>query len=118
MLIKFNTYCLLIIRHLSKLKGYIRNNAKPEGSIEEGYLMDECMTFCSQYSHEIETILNRPKRNDDRGSSSSGPYRLWIFPTPGRHLGKAGLCELNDDLWSAATLHVLQNCNEAEPFVR
>ncbi|KAL5761833.1 hypothetical protein ACOSP7_018097 [Xanthoceras sorbifolium] len=31
------------------LKGYVRNKARPEGSIAEGYLIDECLTFCSQY---------------------------------------------------------------------
>ncbi|XP_009802610.1 uncharacterized protein [Nicotiana sylvestris] len=35
----------------------------PEGSIAEGYWIEECMTFCSRYLHDVETKLNRPLRN-------------------------------------------------------
>ncbi|CAH9102781.1 unnamed protein product [Cuscuta europaea] len=36
-------------RYLCKLKAYVRNKCRPEGSIAEGYLMEECLTFCSRY---------------------------------------------------------------------
>ncbi|XP_039138843.1 uncharacterized protein LOC120276184 [Dioscorea cayenensis subsp. rotundata] len=36
-----------IERYMHKLKGYVRNKSRPEGSIAEGYLADECLTFCS-----------------------------------------------------------------------
>ncbi|KAL9451265.1 hypothetical protein AB3S75_012925 [Citrus x aurantiifolia] len=32
-------------RFLHELKRYVRNKARPEGSIAEGYLVDECLTF-------------------------------------------------------------------------
>ena len=35
------------------------NKAHPEGSIAEGYLSKECMTFCSQYLIDMEIILNQ-----------------------------------------------------------
>ena len=38
-----------IERYLGKLKSYVRNRSKPEGSIAEGYLADECVTFCSRF---------------------------------------------------------------------
>ncbi|KAK1373570.1 hypothetical protein POM88_029763 [Heracleum sosnowskyi] len=38
-----------IERYLCKLKSYVRNNSKPEGSIAEGYLAEECLTFCSRF---------------------------------------------------------------------
>jgi hypothetical protein len=34
-------------RYLRTLKGYVRNKAHPEGSIVEGYISEECMTFCA-----------------------------------------------------------------------
>lgn len=44
-----------IERYLGKLKGYVRNKGHPEGSIAEGYLLEECLTFCSRYMEDIET---------------------------------------------------------------
>lgn len=38
-----------IERYLCKLKNYVRNRSKPEGSIAEGYLAEECLTFCSRF---------------------------------------------------------------------
>ncbi|KAK1400869.1 hypothetical protein POM88_000474 [Heracleum sosnowskyi] len=38
-----------IERYLCKLKSYVRNRSKPEGSIAEGYLAEECLTFCSRF---------------------------------------------------------------------
>lgn len=54
-----------INRFLVLLKSYVRNKAQPEGSIAEGYLADECLTFCSRYFEGVETRFNRPQRNDD-----------------------------------------------------
>ena len=31
----------------------------------EGYIAQECITFCSRYFDGVETVFNRPKRNDD-----------------------------------------------------
>ena len=52
-------------RCLKKLKDYVRNVAKLEGSISEGYVVDEVLTFCSKYFDHVETRFNRPDRNDD-----------------------------------------------------
>jgi hypothetical protein len=53
-------------RNLCKLKSYVRNRAHPEGSIAEGYLAEEALTFCSRYLHEsVDTRLNRKSRNYD-----------------------------------------------------
>lgn len=38
-----------IERYLGKLKSYVRNRSRPEGSIAEGYLAEECVTFCSRF---------------------------------------------------------------------
>ena len=36
-------------RYLDTLKKYVRNHARPEGSIAEGYIVKEALTFCSMY---------------------------------------------------------------------
>ncbi|GJS30699.1 hypothetical protein Tco_0491319 [Tanacetum coccineum] len=43
-------------RYMKKLKNYVRNKAKPEGSIAEGYVAEEALTFCSRYlKDDVET---------------------------------------------------------------
>ena len=48
-----------IERFLLTLKNYVRNKSKQEGSIAEGYLMEEATIFCSRYLDNVETKLNR-----------------------------------------------------------
>ena len=50
-------------RRLYTLKRYVRNRARPEGSIVEAYIADECLTFCSTYMDDVETRFNREPRN-------------------------------------------------------
>ena len=52
-------------RYLKRLKDYVRNAAKPEGSISEGYVVDEALTFCSRYFNDVETRFNWPDMNED-----------------------------------------------------
>ena len=52
-----------IERYLLTLKQYVRNRARPEGTIAKGYLKEECMNFCAQYLNDVETKSNRPTRN-------------------------------------------------------
>jgi len=48
-------------RYLRTVKGYVRNKAHPEGSIAEGYITEECMTFCSEFFKDMPT---RPERHE------------------------------------------------------
>ncbi|KAL4324540.1 hypothetical protein GQ457_11G029210 [Hibiscus cannabinus] len=43
---------------LCKLKYYYRNKRYPERSIVEGYLVEECLTFCYRYLEDVETRFN------------------------------------------------------------
>ncbi|GJU32846.1 F-box domain containing protein [Tanacetum coccineum] len=52
-------------RYMKKLKGYVRNKAKPEGSIAEGYVAEEALTFSSHYFWDVTTKFNRPDHNVD-----------------------------------------------------
>ncbi|KAA0067295.1 Transposon, En/Spm-like protein [Cucumis melo var. makuwa] len=44
-----------IERSLRYLKQYVRNKARPEGSIAEAYVINESLNFCSMYLRGIET---------------------------------------------------------------
>ncbi|GJS19987.1 hypothetical protein Tco_0448619 [Tanacetum coccineum] len=52
-------------RYMKKLKGYVQNKAKPEGSIAEGYVAEEALTFSSHYFRDVTTKFNRLDRNVD-----------------------------------------------------
>ena len=52
----------MMSRYLSRLKSYVQNKAAPKGSIAEGYVVKECLTFCSRYMDVIETIFTQPTR--------------------------------------------------------
>lgn len=99
------------------LKQYVRNKSRPEGSIAEGYLANECLTFCSRYLNGgVETKFNRLGRNencDDVESNGKLPY----FEQNGRALGKDTLRDLTDEEWEQARLYVLNNCDEIVPFI-
>ncbi|XP_020960860.1 uncharacterized protein LOC110263615 [Arachis ipaensis] len=55
-------YMYPIERELGHLKSFVRNKTHPEGSIAEGYLAEESLTFCSRYIDDMETRFNRPSR--------------------------------------------------------
>ncbi|XP_075654797.1 uncharacterized protein LOC142624962 [Castanea sativa] len=93
--------------------------AHPEGSIVERYMVDECLTFCSRYLIGIETIFNRPERNDDRcPTTCDNTPRLPIFSRRGHPSRKSVVRELNNTDYYAASLYVLQNCDEIKPLVQ
>ncbi|XP_074297821.1 uncharacterized protein LOC141628602 [Silene latifolia] len=71
-----------IERYLAHLKSYVTNKAQPQGSIAEGYTLEETLTFCSRYLEGVETIFNRTKRNDD-GSQDMSDY---LYRSGGRVL--------------------------------
>nr|GEW09415.1 hypothetical protein [Tanacetum cinerariifolium] len=52
-------------RYMKKSKGYVRNKAKPKGSIAEGYVAEEALTFSSYYFRDVTTKFNHPDRNVD-----------------------------------------------------
>ncbi|XP_074278569.1 uncharacterized protein LOC141602161 [Silene latifolia] len=75
-------------RLLRKFKCYVRNRNRPEGSIAEGYIIEECMNFCSKYLSEIETKFNQYERNADKQIEVTQAHE-----------------------------YVLRNCEEAETYI-
>ena len=52
-------------RYLEKLKDYVRNAAKLEGPLSEGYVVDEVLTFCSRCFEHVEMRFDWPYMNGD-----------------------------------------------------
>ena len=76
-------------------------------------------TFFSWYLIGIKTIFNRPEQNDDQcPATCDDTPRLPIFSRRGRPSRKSVERELNNIDYYAASLYVLQNCDEIEPFVQ
>lgn len=97
------------------MKSYVRNRSKPEGSIAEGYLAEECLSFCSLYlSVDIETRHNRRSRNYDDGGT---PDVLPIFSMSGRPVGATETTRLDLETLAKAHLYVLFNCNKVDEFI-
>ncbi|XP_057986602.1 uncharacterized protein LOC131171152 [Hevea brasiliensis] len=106
-----------IERYLHKLKLYVRNKAKPEGSIAEAYIADECLTFCSRYLVGIDTIFNQLPRNDDGFDQNGCNDGLGIVRRSERPLGRGEYHLLTDDWKQKAHLYILNNCEEVWPYV-
>ncbi|XP_042980008.1 uncharacterized protein LOC122310196 [Carya illinoinensis] len=58
-------------RYLGKFKRYVKNKARPKGSIAKAYIHVECLTFCSMYLHDIETKFTREDHNIDRSEEDN-----------------------------------------------
>uniref|UniRef100_A0A803MGC2 Transposase-associated domain-containing protein n=1 Tax=Chenopodium quinoa TaxID=63459 RepID=A0A803MGC2_CHEQI len=69
-----------------KLKSYVRNRSNPEGSIAEGYMMEEFLTIISRYLREgVNTRLDR--RCARNFSLNQHDDELSLFPKVGHPIG-------------------------------
>ncbi|XXG68738.1 hypothetical protein AAC387_Pa06g1756 [Persea americana] len=101
-----------IERFLKTLKGYVRNRARPEGSITEAYIVKECLTFCSMYLRQTDRV----ERYDDGGERGSGrSIFTQIVRTIGLMLRAHDPSQREHD---KAHWFVLKNCPEVEPYLQ
>lgn len=96
-------------------KGYVPNKAKPEGSIIEHYIQNECLTFSSMYLNNVETIFHRPEWNDDIGEQQG---KLDVFTSDGRAFGGPEHGKLDVIELEKAHMYVLNNCEVVESYTR
>ncbi|GLT55146.1 hypothetical protein SLA2020_282940 [Shorea laevis] len=87
-----------IERCLHRYKLNVRNKAAPEGSIAEGYIIEELLTYCSRYLENVTTVHNRPPRSVD---DSRGAVRT---------------VELDDTTLKQAHRYILLNTEMFAPF--
>ena len=92
----------------------MRNTARPEGSIAEAYVVDECLTFCSRYFDDVDTRFNRKGRNRARDDSQSGD--LSVFNHGVNLLGGSEYLEVGDE-YEKMVWYVLSSCVEVQPYI-
>ena len=100
---------------LKKLKKYVRNRARPEGSIVEGCVVDEVLTFCSMYLESVEIKFNRPDRNAD--NTTSIQPQLSVFQFQGHPYGKKNAIFMSPDIRKSAEWYILNNCSEIQSYL-
>ncbi|KAM2145776.1 hypothetical protein ACFX1R_049296 [Malus domestica] len=106
-----------IERFMLTLKKYVRNKNRPEGSMTQGYLADECLSFCAMYLEGVETRLNRPSRNANRIClDHEGDFD--IFCTTGHSLSMREYYHLDNHNWEIARSYVLANCDKSMAYRR
>lgn len=98
-----------------RCKSFVRTRSHPEGSIAEGYIFDETLTFCSRYLHG-ETRFNRQVRNDE-GLGNEIDSTL-TFHNTGRGLVGRCLVSLDKKTWLQAHRYVLFNSDIIEPYLK
>ena len=102
-------------RRLLTLKRFVRNMARPEGSIAEAYVAAECLTICSRYfDDDVETRHNQEGRNRERVAIVRGD--LSVFQHGADVLGAPSLTYLEHD-YEKMVWFVLNNCLEVEPYI-
>ncbi|KAM3352510.1 hypothetical protein ACQJBY_024012 [Aegilops geniculata] len=108
-------------RYIGKLKSNVRNKARPEGSIAEAFLADECMTFCSRYIVGFETKHNLPSQNEDNDEwvgHHDIAHGSRLFPHSGNPLGKPRNYVLSSVAKVQAHRYVLFNCSDVNSYLR
>ena len=84
-------------RQMGLYKKYVKNMARPDGSIAEAYIVDEAVSFLARYVPNIETRFTRPERN-------------WDLPLPNHHMD---VFKSNTRPLGASCIRLLQNWKNA-----
>lgn len=90
-------------RNMKVMKDYVRNRSRPEGSIIEGYIVEEAIEFCSEYLHDLDSVGLRHDLDQD------------LNVTKG--MGNGDILSVDNSLLNQAHRYILQNTNEVEPFI-
>jgi hypothetical protein len=106
-----------IERYLRTLKAYVRNKAHPEGSIAEGYILEECMTFCSRFLQDVETKLNHADRHE-AAAVNEPPSGLSVFANIDYTKKGFTVESLSRSELQRMRHYILQNCDEATPWIK
>ena len=97
---------------LGTFKRFVRNQARPEGSIAEAYTAYECMTQCSPYFNDIISRFTRPERNLDGQKTKT---QCTIFGH-GINLLGASKFHYKDKDYDSMVWFVLNNCEEVDEY--
>ncbi|GJZ44342.1 reverse transcriptase domain-containing protein [Tanacetum coccineum] len=94
---------------MRELKGYVKNNARPEGCIVQRYIDKECLTFCSMYLNDVDTIFNKVERNNEMVDFGG---EISIFSCKGRPFGITEERVMSGTELGEIHTYILNNCPE------
>nr|GEV88995.1 hypothetical protein [Tanacetum cinerariifolium] len=100
-------------RFIKKIKGYVRNKAKLEGSIAEGYAAEEALTFSSLYFRDVTTKFNRPERNVDPPPPTC---QFQVFRSLCKSIGLWSVIRFNAQELKKVMWYVLHNSLEIDTY--
>ncbi|GKA73671.1 hypothetical protein Tco_0779973 [Tanacetum coccineum] len=100
-------------RYMKKLKNYVRNKAKPEGSIVEGYVAKEALTFSSHYFRDVTTKFNRLDRNVDCPPPTC---QFQVFRSICKSIGKRSVIRFDHQELKKVIWYVLHNSPEIDTY--
>ncbi|GJV13083.1 zinc finger, PHD-type containing protein [Tanacetum coccineum] len=101
-------------RYMKKLKNYVQNKVKPEGSIAEGYVAEEALTSCSHYFWDVTTKFDRPGHNVD----CPPPTCLFqVFRSICRSVGKQSVIRLDHQELKNVISYILHNSPEIDTYL-
>nr|GFB63947.1 proton-dependent oligopeptide transporter family [Tanacetum cinerariifolium] len=98
---------------MKKLKNYVQNKAKPKGSIAEGYVTEEALTFSSHYFRDVTTKFNHPDRNVDCPPPTC---QLQVFKSLCKSIGLWSVIRIDHQELKKVIWYVLHNSPEIDTY--
>jgi hypothetical protein len=102
-----------IERRLGTLKNFVRNRARPEGSIVEAYVASDTLTFCSRYMADIDSRFNMV---DDSAPEKPLHGDITVFNHSATLVGADRSQYVPDAVLNKLIWYVLNNCDEIEKY--
>ncbi|GJS32209.1 ankyrin repeat-containing protein [Tanacetum coccineum] len=87
--------------------------SKPEGSIAEGYVAEEALTFSSHYFRDVTTKFNRPDRNVDCPPPTC---QFQVFKSLGKSIGLRSVIRIDHQELKKVIWYVLHNSPEIDTY--
>lgn len=94
---------------MKTLKAYVKNYARPEACMAEGYLAGECVAFCMEFLQKSVPVQEPVNRNEDFEANG--------LVVEGRPLQKATDVILSDRDRDIAHRYVLMNSAVMDPYI-
>lgn len=96
-------------RYMKTLKAYVKNFARPEACMAEGYLSSECIAFCMEFLRKSVPVQEAINRNEDIEATEN--------VLEGRPLQKATKVTLTDKERETAHRYILMNAAVMDPYI-
>ncbi|CAA7033482.1 unnamed protein product [Microthlaspi erraticum] len=96
-------------RYMKTFKAFVKNHARPEACMAEGYLAGECVAFCLEFLKDSVPVQETVNRNEDIEADRS--------VIEGRPLQKGIEVTLSDKDRDTAHRYVLMNMASLNPYV-